>query len=163
MASENSKMASFGPGRKGKQRDETHRFLCTSVPCAFCGRGGNCLLLSCQRCTGKALSVHKATKRPRPKCEIRTQMPSLPIIAPAAHSRTHKTNHACMHILKHHSKSNTCTKWSLGCRIIWMRPLNITSDSEYWIVFLLDVLNIKAHNTRYPCFWKACFHSQGNW
>lgn len=77
VASMNSEMASFKPGRKGKKGKRMNRFLCSTVLCACCGRGGNCLLLSCQWCPGKALSVHKATKELSPKCEIATQIPLL--------------------------------------------------------------------------------------
>lgn len=42
-------------------------------------------------------------------------------------------------------KQHRCSQYdSLGCGIIWMRPLNIIF-TEYWIVFLLAGLNRKAH------------------
>lgn len=76
---------------KGKQRDETHRFVCTSMLCACCGRGGNGLLLSCQRCPGKALSVHKATQTTTKVWDQDLNSHSLPITATEPHSHK-KTN-----------------------------------------------------------------------
>ncbi len=160
----------FELGRNRKQRDETCRFLCTPAHPACWGRGGNCLLLSCQWCPGKTLSVHRATLLPRPKCKIRTQMPPLFlsqhrhwIHAKRQTSRpTHAFTDACTYTTHTHKHTHPKSE-SLGYRIIWMRPLNITSDSEHWIVLLLDVLNIKADSTKYSCSRKPCFHRQGDW
>lgn len=38
----------------------------------------------------------------------------------------------------------------------------MTGDSEHCVAFLLDVLKIQAHNSKYSCFIKASFHKQGN-
>lgn len=166
-------MASLVPSGKGKQRDETYRFLCTSVLCACCGRGGNCLLLSCQRCPGKASSVYKATKQPRPR-SVRSGL-----ICPFSsyHSisttftqkgQASRSTRLCRYTNRP-KKQHRCSQYdSLGCGIIWMRPLNIIF-TEYWIVFLLAGLNrrIEKHTSsfiiKYPCFRKPCFHRQGNW
>lgn len=91
-ASHNFGMGSFKTGRKGQQRDETHRFLCASVLCACCGRGGNCLLLSCQQCSSKVLSIQEATDRQRPEWEIRTQMSLFLLPQHQHHIHTKKQN-----------------------------------------------------------------------
>lgn len=109
-ASQNSEMASFETRRKGKQR--TQRFLCTSV-LAVAGEGTACFLAVSDALAKPCTCVHKATKQPRPKCEIRTQMPPLPLSQqqPRIHTKT-LTNKPPMHTqLRAHTPTHTCTKW----------------------------------------------------
>lgn len=56
--------------------------FCVLLCYVCCGRGGNCLLLSCQQCPGKALSVHKATQT---KTKAWDQGSNVPLLSLSQH------------------------------------------------------------------------------
>lgn len=97
MTSQKSEMANFKSDREGKQKDEAHRFLCTSVLWSCCGRGGgNCLYLCCQQCPGKALSVHKATQTRTKVWAQDSNSSSPPVTTPSYSCRKNRLATSCM-------------------------------------------------------------------
>lgn len=128
-------MASFQASRKGKQRDQTHRFLCASVLCACCGRGGDHLLFSCQRCLAKPCLAIKILKTKSVRSGLKCSQFSYQSTSNTSLKKKRQTSKSnrYAHIYLHHSKRHKHGQnESLGCSIIQTSPFSITGD---WILF----------------------------
>lgn len=121
--------------KRGKGTYKLKRFLCSTVPCACCSRGGNCSLLSCQWYPGKGLSVHKSTKELSPKCKITTRKPLLFL----------SLLHSCIYKQKDKSTNPPMRPWTLT------KAAGHSSKCEITIISSLHLISN-------PMCWKACFY-----